>query len=224
MNIQIVDGIEAARDLTDCVVIIDTFRASNTILALLQKGAEQIYIPSSRKQAGILRTGIKGSLYFAEARGAKLVEADYDNSPSQAYRLKLRGREVILYTSRGSKAISAPKDASEILIASFGNAQAIADYLNTTSPDNLTFVASGESAGQRAMEDYSCAEFIKSLIQGDPPDYDAIKGEIMEGSNGAKRLIQNGRIDDLVFCLTPNYSKIVPRAERKTGVVVIKGV
>lgn len=221
MNVKIVEGVRHSKGLKDCVVVIDTFRASNTILAILERGGSEIYIPSSSKQADKLSKGCTNFLYFGESRGNKLPEADYDNSPSHAYRLNLEGKTIILYTSRGSKAISAPKDAKEILVACFGNAEAISKYLSRTPSENIALVACGEEHGQRASEDYMCAQYIRSLIEGTPLDFNIIREEISRNS-GANRLRRNGQLDDLNFCLQLNYSAVIPKAERREGLVVVK--
>lgn len=221
MNIKIIEGIQQTKNLTDHVVVIDAFRASNTILAILEKGAEDIYIPSSNKQIDRLIREFPTSLYFGEVGGEQVDGADCDNSPSKAYKLNLEGRTIILSTSRGSRAVSSLKNAEKILIACFGNAKAVSAYLSKVSSKNITFVACGEEHGKRAIEDYECARYIQSLIEGKQTDYEQITSSIAKGT-GANRLLRNGQLEDLNFCLNLDYSRIIPIARRRGNIVMVE--
>lgn len=224
MSISIVDGAEVAKGLGGCVVIIDTFRASNTILSILEGKAKEIYIPSSEEEAAELKKSYPSWVYFGEKDGYKLDTADCDNSPSLASKLDLKGKTAMLYTSRGTKAITKAENAEEVLIASFGNASAIAEYILQKDPKQVTFVSCGESGGIRASEDYRCAQFILSLMGGLEINYGDVKQKIMQESIGARRLRSKHQNDDLEFGLQLDYSNIIPRVERRDGLVVIKGV
>jgi len=221
MNINIVEGIEVAKGLSDTVVVIDVFRASNTILAALSKGAKEIHVADNEKAADDLRKRYQGSLFFGEHMGDKLPDANYTNSPSETYSLDLTGRTIVLLTTMGSRVIAAPKNANEILVASFGNVTVIADYLKKSQSGVINLVACGE-LGDRALEDYECAKYIQGILQSKEVDFTAVKDTILASSHGAKRLKDKGQGKDLEICLKLDYSQIVPYVNLQDGGVVLR--
>lgn len=222
MNIKIIDGIEPAKELLGTVIVIDVFRASNTILAALSRGAKKIYVASDEQVAADLLKKHPDSLYFGEHMGDKLSGADYTNSPSETYSLNLANKTIVFQTTMGSRAIVAPAKANEILVASFGNAAAIADYLKESKPKSISFVACGEVGDVRAVEDYECAKYIEALLKGEKVDFEAVKNTVLNRSNGAKRLKDKDQKADLEICLRLDYSQMVPYAILHEGNVMLQ--
>ncbi|HZJ36452.1 MAG TPA: 2-phosphosulfolactate phosphatase, partial [Gillisia sp.] len=125
MKIEINRCLEGAKTADGITVVIDVFRASNTILACLAGGAEYIIPVGALKDAYGKKKENPDHLLFGERGGIPPEGFDHDNSPAKATKLDLNGKKIILTTSAGSQGIVYSKNADEILIGSFANAREI---------------------------------------------------------------------------------------------------
>ena len=218
MKIEINRCLEGAKTAVGITVVIDVFRASNTIIASLSGDAEHIIPVGELNEAYSLKRENPDHLLFGERGGIQPEGFDHDNSPAKATKLNLNGKKIILTTSAGSQGIVALKNADEILIGSFANARAIVDYIKNKDPEKITLLAIGNQAIEPATEDEECAKYLKSQLEDRKMDMDQMRDEILK-SDGAKRLRRLGQEDDLEFCLKLNTHKVIPKFDRKTGKV-----
>ncbi len=216
MKIEITRSLEGAKTADGITVVIDVFRASNTIIACLAGGAEYIIPVGELIDAYSLKEENPDHLLFGERGGIPPKGFDYDNSPAKATQLDLKNKKIILTTSAGSQGIIHSKNAAEILIGSFANAQAILEYLKNKDPEKITLLAIGNQAIEPATEDEECAKYLKSQLEGSENNMDQIRESILN-SDGAKRLRRLDQQEDLEFCLKLNTYKILPKFDRVTG-------
>ena len=216
MTIEIKKYLEGARESEGITVMMDVFRASNTIINCLAAGAEYIIPVGELEDAYKLKIDHPDHLLFGERNGIPPGGFDYDNSPAKSVQSDLKGRKIILTTSAGSQGILNSKNADEILIGSFANVQSVVDYLIQKDPEKVSLLAIGNNAIEPATEDEECAEFIKSQLTGMETDFDQIKARILK-SDGANRLKRLKQDEDLELCLKLNISDIIPILDRKTG-------
>ena len=216
MEINIKNYLTGAKTASGITVVIDVFRASNTIISCIAGGAEYVLPVGELSEAYRLKKENPNHLLFGERGGIPPEGFDYGNSPAQATKIKLKGAKIILTTSAGSQGIVYSKNADEILIGSFANAQAIIDYLKNKQPVEITLLAIGNKAIEPATEDEECAEYIKSRLEGKLKDMNRIKEKILK-SKGAERLRRLGQGDDLDFSLKLDIYRVIPRFDRKTG-------
>lgn len=219
MKIRINRCLEGAKTADGITVVFDVFRASNTIIACLASGAKYILPVGALKDAYKLKSEKPDHLLFGERDGLPPKGFDHGNSPVRSTELDLNNKKIILTTSAGSQGIVYSKNADEILIGSFANAQSIIDYLKNKDPQKITLLAIGNKAIEPATEDEECAKYIKSQLEGIHIDIDQIKNKILK-SDGANRLRRLGQEDDLEFCLKLNTYNIIPKFERKTGKII----
>lgn len=219
MKIGISRCLEGAKTADGITVVIDVFRASNTILACLAGGAECVIPVGEIKDAYSLKKENPDHLLFGERGGIPPKGFDHDNSPIKAVNLDLKGKKIILTTSAGSQGIVYSKNADEILIGSFANARAIVNYLKEKNPRKISLLAIGNQAIEPATEDEECAGYLKSQLEGSSIDMNKMKEEILK-SDGANRLRRLGQEDDLEFCLKLNTYEIIPKFERNTGKII----
>jgi 2-phosphosulfolactate phosphatase len=125
----------------------------------------------------------------------------------------LAGKDVILTTSGGTRAIWHARHAERILVGSFGNATALVDNLRRSGTPFVTWLAVGTEGVSRAVEDDLCAEYLKGIAEGKPQDRDAMIKKIMHGE-GADRLRRLGQEDDFSFCLTADLFDFVPELSK----------
>lgn len=216
MKIEINRCLEGAKTADGITVVIDVFRASNTIIACLAGVAEYVVPVGELKDAYSLKKQNPDHLLLGERGGIPPEGFDHDNSPAKAAKLDLSGKKIILTTSAGSQGIIYSKNAEEILIGSFANARAIVDYIKNKDPEKITLLAIGNQAIEPATEDEECAKYLKSQLEGIEMDMDKMWNEILK-SDGANRLRRLGQEDDLEFCLKLNTYKVIPIYDRKTG-------
>jgi phosphosulfolactate phosphohydrolase-like enzyme len=155
---QFGEGARRAAEDKGITVIIDNFRASNTILALLQAGALV-------KPVETVEEALKYSdhIKVGEKDGKKHKSFDYDNSPYkiQKHADRLKGKHVVLRTTNGTRGIINAKGSKQILIGAFRNLTAIVDYCVPYAKQNIpiSFVAMGSKDISR-IEDYFGAQMM----------------------------------------------------------------
>jgi len=209
MDVQIRSLLEGAQQAQGSTVLIDVFRASNTIIACLASGAQYVIPVGSLKEARRYKSDNPDYLLFGERKGLPPEGFDYGNSPAQAMNLDLRGKVVILTTSAGSRGIVDARDAKELLIGSFANADAIVDYLMGGNPEQVTLVPIGFESVKKAEEDEACAYFLKERLEGRTPNFLELERRI-RASDGAARLRRLKQEDDLEFALRLNTHPVTP--------------
>ena len=222
MKIEIKSCLEGAKEAEGLTVIIDVLRASNTIIATLNKGANYIIPVEDLADAYRLKKINPEYLLFGERNGLTPEGFDCGNSPAEVSNLDLKDKVILFTTSAGTKAIINAENADEIIIASYANAEAVANYIKNKNPDKVTLVAIGLDAYKKAEEDELCAQYIKELLEGRKPNYESMKKIILK-SDGANRLRRLNQLDDLKFCTGRlNFYDIVPKVVEKDGLLIIR--
>jgi 2-phosphosulfolactate phosphatase len=127
----------AGRDLsgTTCVVF-DVLRATSTTLQALAHGARAIYPVNDIPEALACRAKSPGTLLAGERHGLRIRAAqtggtgfDFGNSPREFTPERVAGREIAMTTTNGTLALRACAGARHVLVASFANLTATADWL-----------------------------------------------------------------------------------------------
>jgi len=198
-----------AKRQTDVIVVIDAFRASNTIIELLANGAERVVPVRDEDVARGLKDAHPDWLLLGERRGRKLAGFDGDNSPSNLPD-GVAGRVVILSTSNGTRIIDACLPENLVLIGSFSNASAIIEAIRASGCDVPSFWAVGLIDGKYAEEDMLCARYLAALYAGFAPDAALFREEALTCS-GATRLRGLNLDADLDLCTQIDRRTIVPR-------------
>ncbi|ADK84548.1 2-phosphosulfolactate phosphatase [Desulfarculus baarsii DSM 2075] len=211
MEIDIVSPADDLESLDGVVVVLDIFRASNTILALLAAGAGRVFLVNELDAARRLKAARPRAALLGERGGLPPADFDGGNSPAQAARLTRPGREVILTTSAGTKAIHRLGGAARVFYGAFAGAAALARAIEECAPRRVSLLAMGLEARQPADEDDAAAWFLAQRLRGQRPDFAAIRRRLLD-CPGARRLRRLGQADDLEFCLSLDSQAIVPLA------------
>lgn len=186
MNIQILECIAGAKEAKGLTVVIDVFRAFSLEAYLMAAGAKEIFAVGKETTARLLKMQHEDYLLVGERKGIILPGFDYGNSPSQMKNCDLMGRSVIHTTSAGTQGLVNAKKADEIITGSLVNARAIAKYICQRNPKDVSLVAMGLMGKERAQEDYLCARYIKSLIEGHPLNLQSELQELRKDSQTQK--------------------------------------
>ena len=181
MKVRIESLAEGADRARGDVVIIDVFRAFTTAAVAFAGGAEQIIMVESVGEAMDLRTRGIGHLCMGEVGGRRPSDFDFGNSPHELSLADVSGRTIIQRTSAGTLGITRARSASQIFAGALVTASATARVIGERSQDQVTLVAMGLNAQERADEDEICAIHLRNLIEGRSGDAAAVRALILAG-------------------------------------------
>ena len=201
--VQLLLGAEQARGIT---VVIDVFRAFSVSCYLFDKGVKTIYPVSDIEIAYRLKRENPSWILIGERNERKPEGFDYGNSPSQFINDDLRGKTVIHTTSSGTQGLLAVKNADILLTGSFVNADAIARYIHSKSPEHVTLCCMGYATKYPTEEDSLCAEYIKALLEGDTYDILAAR-ELIKRTSGRRFFEKQDHAPESVFHLCRETGK-----------------
>lgn len=165
--LQLIEGAKKARGLT---VIIDVFRAFSLECYMYDKGAFTILPVGDIEEAYRLKMEDNHRILVGERQGKMCEGFDFGNSPSQIKEISLAGKTIIHTTSAGTQGIANAIQADEIITGSLVNAKAVAQYIKRKNPEVVSLVCMGNGGIMKANEDILCAEYIESLLLGQPFD------------------------------------------------------
>lgn len=185
MNIKILHMIEGAKQATGVTVIIDVFRAFSVEAYLMNSNVEKIIPVGDMQIAYDYKKKDPKVILVGERHGKILPGFDFGNSPAQLEGVDLTGKTVVHTTSAGTQGIANAKNADVILTGSLVNAKAVARYILQNGYDDVSLVCMGLEAMAPTEEDTLCAEYIKSILEGNPIE---LKDEInnLKFTSGAK--------------------------------------
>ena len=168
MEIEILQQLEGARKARGCAVIIDVFRAVTVQCHAFDRGAARVYPVSRVEEAMALKAEHPEYLLAGERETKKLPGFDFGNSPFHISMADLAGKTLVHTTSAGTQGIIAAKAADELLLGALVNASATAEYIRRKAPAHVSLVCMGYEAKRPSDEDTLCAEYIQSLLIGEP--------------------------------------------------------
>lgn len=203
-------------------VIIDVFRATSTIAAALDNGAQKIIPVSSVAECITIGSSLPNSITAGERDGKVAEGLKYGNSPSEYPVDFVSGKILVLTTTNGTRLLHMVKGASAIITGSFPNLQAVCDFLITKNKSVILACASWKDRFN--LEDALFAGAVANIVSSDFTIHcdsalacmsldDQAKGNYFEYlKRGAhyKRLSGYGLESDMVYCATPNIHPVVP--------------
>jgi 2-phosphosulfolactate phosphatase len=202
MQVQVV---HLPRDLkpehveTRAVVVLDVLRATTSMIAALDAGANEIRIFDSLDAARAAARGVADQkLLCGETRCKRPDDFDLGNSPGEFSRARVAGRTLFMSTTNGTRAIVAARSAPLILIGALVNAAAVARVLREQQRD-VTFLCAGTN-GQRAPEDEMGALAIQQhLLHGEIADTSIDLPNALRRTQGGLNIIEAGLEPDIDF-------------------------
>ncbi|MDD6213423.1 MAG: 2-phosphosulfolactate phosphatase [Clostridiales bacterium] len=164
MDVKIYHLIEGAKQAKGLTVIIDVFRAFSLECYLYDMGAENILPVGSLDEARRLKAEHPDYVLIGERGGRKCEGFDFGNSPSTVEPDKVKGKTVVHTTSAGTQGVANAVGAEELITGSLVNAKAVAEYIRSRKPEEVSLVAMGKSGKTPTEEDELCARYIRSLL------------------------------------------------------------
>lgn len=209
------------------VVVVDILRATSAICAAFANGAKAIIpVPTAHEAQEAKR---KGFMVAAERDGVKLDFADFGNSPFNFTRDRVEGKEVAYSTTNGTHAIVKAAGGLSVVIGSFINLSAVANWLINKNEGDILILCAGWK-GKFCLEDTLFAGALSEILLKDEQNFESIcdstqasidlwevaKPDLfayLENVAQRHRLKMLGLDDVLQYCFTPNSSTFVPILE-----------
>ncbi len=228
-------------NLPDCAIAIDVLRATSTMAAALNVGAESIHVFSDLDE---LRT--TSEAYPAEKRllagergGAKVEGFDLGNSPLDHTQARSQGRHLFMTTTNGTRCLRRIQQAPVVITAALTTRQAVVDFLLDRNPAEVWLVGSGWQ-GDYSLEDTVCAGAIAHQLSVRLQcDLKAIAGndstiaavslyeqwqdsllELMHYASHGQRLLRLHQEDDLKYCAQLDVLDLVP-IQSEPGILIM---
>ncbi len=152
-------------ELPVCAIAIDVLRATTTIAAALESGAEAVQAFSDMDMLMKVSEQWKPELRLrgGERGGAKVSGCDLGNSPLDCTPDVVKGKRLFISTTNGTRTLQRVQDAKIVLAGSIVNCGAIVDYVVAQQPETVWMVGSGWE-GDYSLEDTVCAGAIADGI------------------------------------------------------------
>lgn len=207
------------------VVVIDILRATSAMVTALAHGVQSIIPVAELDEA--LEMKELGYTIAGERNAEKVNGFDLGNSPLEFQNPQLKGREIVLTTTNGTRCIEMCKGAHKIIVGAFLNLNAVSQYLRTSNKDTLLFCAGWKNkfnledtlfAGALAesLQDHFETECDATLAAKQLYRQNAHRlDEFMDEASHVKRFRKFGLLEDKDFCLQHNLYDIVPAMEGK---------
>ena len=204
------------------VVIVDVFRATSAICTAFHYGVKEIIPVSTVEEAMAYKK--EGYLAGAERDGNIVDGFDFGNSPFSYMEDRIKGKTVVLTTTNGTKAITIAKEADGILIGSFLNLKALADFLIRDGKSVLIQCAGWKNrfnledtlfAGAlvEALTVHSKFSNLSDSAIASAHIYSLAKNDMfkfLENSSHRNRLKRLNLEKDIEFCLQVSQYDVVP--------------
>lgn len=204
-------------------VVFDVLRATSSMIVALANGAEAVYPVADISEALAVRQARPEVQLAGERHGVRIraeqtggVDFDLGNSPREFTREAVAGRELVMTTTNGTRALRACAGAGRVFVGALLNLGALAVRIAETAPRHLLLVCSG-TFEEAALEDTLAAGALIELLgpaweRGHFSDgarmardlfrscADDLEAALAASLNGSRLLLKPTLRDDVAFC------------------------
>jgi len=229
--VSLPDHLDTAGLSDRIAIVIDVLRATTTIAHALDQGASCVVPVGSVDGARIVAHDRPNTLLCGERSGVKPDGFHLGNSPSEYIQSTIRGMDLVLTTTNGTRALQMCADAHSVYTGSLTNLDALCDEVRSQDRD-IVLVCSGTDR-RVSLEDCICAGLIAEDLQTSHHLDDSARlqfyaargaidhrgglSEAIASSFHAKRLIDMGFGDDVRDAAGLGTSLCVPCFDAGTG-------
>jgi 2-phosphosulfolactate phosphatase len=202
------------------VVVVDVLRATSVMVTAFAHGIESITPTASLAECAAYKE--LGYLTAGERDGLQADGFDMDNSPFSYQNDGIKGKKLAISTTNGTQTIAASHEAEQIVIGSFLNIDAVANYLKQARKPTLIACAAWkgkpnvedtlfagaliQKLGEQAIWENDTCQLAHSLLESAGRDRMSLVHEISH----VKRLKKLGIEKDVEFCLEENVYHVLP--------------
>lgn len=212
-------------------IIVDALRASATLITLIEKEVEAIYVVSEVEEAWNLKKKLPNALLIGERNNFKIKGFDFSNSPTEILNVpSLKNKEVIFTSTSGARAILGCNKAYQIFIGTTLNASSVgwvAKKISLRTNKPIVIVPCGIFGKETISEEDILSAWIIAEKIGLPVINEtnwlskevcrASSKEIFIHSKHGKELIECGLSEDVKFCSRVDIFHSVPRVVSYLG-------
>lgn len=227
-------------DSPSCAIAIDVLRATSTMAAALDAGAEAIQVFSDIDEL-LTRSEVwppEKRLRAGERGGARVEGCDLGNSPLDHSAATSEGKRLFMSTTNGTRCLERIQSAPTVITAALTTRQAVVDFLIQHQPETVWLVGSGWE-GTYSLEDTVCAgAIIHGIIVATGQTFKELAGndaaiasvslylqwqdqllDLMHYASHGQRLLRLENEADLKYCAQLDVLNVVP-IQREPGVLV----
>lgn len=212
----------------DLIIMIDTLRATSTLVTLFHVGANKVYMSRNKNKFQLINDEI--DLLIGEKNSKKIKNYHFDNSPTNILDNKniFKNKNIFMCTSNGAKCYEKLNKNNNIIALSLLNINTTIEYIINNNFSDIGVVCAGTNNSSSLEDFYTAYIFITEL-------YKLI--EFNFKNDGIKILINNKQIKkknlllsknainlknlkkekDLIFCLKRDFSNIIPKSKLNSG-------
>ena len=147
-------------------VVIDMLRATSVITTAIANGAKRVIpvvsVDKAFEKAKELKARGEEVLLAGERNALKIEGFDFSNSPLEFKKELVKGKNLIITTTNGTKALNLCDKAYKVIVASMLNGQATVEYLKEEEKE-IVFVNAGTN-GEFSGDDFICAGYMISKL------------------------------------------------------------
>ena len=237
LDVALLPSLLERPDENVCVVV-DALRATSAIATMFARGVEEIAVTASVEEGLALKAeAMPDRLLCGEAGGLPPAGFDHGNSPAEFSRMDLRGRQAIIATSNGTRALVRAAQAPAVFTGSLVNRTAVCRAAAAEAVRlglGVVFVCAGTELGRAfSLEDTAvCGALVEATVSGYPGDlgelaltdsamaayrvwrsYPSPRLAFGEARHG-QSLVRLGLAEDLDFCAQADLYDVAPRLAR----------
>ncbi len=176
----------AENELTDRVaIVIDVLRATTTVTHALDEGAACVIPVASVDAARMIAHERGGSLLCGERGGIRPDGFHLGNSPAEYRRGVVGGKDLVLTTTNGTRALGLCERAFSIFVGALTNLEAVVAAVRSAERD-VVLVCSGTD-GRVSLEDVICAGLFASRLKPSHDLDDSAMGVMFAGEGAIDR-------------------------------------
>jgi 2-phosphosulfolactate phosphatase len=206
----------------EIIVVIDVLRATSAICSAIDNGVASVIPVSTIDEAKAYQA--KGYLAGAERQGEIVEGFDFGNSPYSYMKPELKGKDIVLSTTNGTRAINIAKDAPIVVIGSLINLNALVDWLKEQNKNVLCLCSGWKNnfnledticAGAIAHDLLETGQFTSNEDSSVGAKYLYLSSKdnylgFLKSSSHRRRLKKLNLNEDIKYCLTPNQLDVIP--------------
>ncbi len=228
-------------NLPDCAIAIDVLRATSTMAAAFNVGAESIHVFSDLDELRTKSNDFPADkrLLAGERGGAKVDGFDFGNSPLDHTQERSHGRHLFMSTTNGTRCLQRIQQAPVVITAALTTRQAVVDFVLQQKPAEVWLVGSGWQ-GDYSLEDTVCAgAIVHQLVIDLKCDLKELAGndstiaavslyeqwqdsllELLHCASHGQRLLRLHQEEDLKYCAQLDVLDLVP-IQSEPGTLVL---
>jgi len=215
----------------DIIVVIDVLRATSAICTALEHGVAGIIPVATLDEAREYKK--RGYIVAAERNGGVVEGFDLGNSPYSYMNPELKGKEIVLTTTNGTKAIRIAEHKETVVIGALNNLDSLCLWLSKQNRDVLVLASGWKD--QFNLEDTICGGAIADYLINTGKFYSDNDSSVaakflfrsskenlfayLKASSHRRRLRALNLNADMSYCLTPNNLTAIPIL--KNGILVL---